>query len=138
MVLRTSSQAKVVVPYGQMGVGTNDIPDDYRVAIDGKVICEELKVQLSQNWPDYVFEKNYDLKSLEEVEATIKEVGHLPGVQSAKEIEAAGGVELGEMTFNQQEKIEEIYLHLIEMNKTMKTLKAENEQLKATVKALQN
>lgn len=131
IVLWTSTKAKTVIPNGAVGIGTKTIPTGYKMAVDGKVICEELKVQLSQNWADYVFDNDYDLLSLEEVQETIEEKGHLHNTPSAATLQAEGGIELSKMTINQQEKIEEIFLHLIELNKTVKELKAENAALKA-------
>ena len=104
-----------------------------------------MKVEMAAgSWADYVFEKNYDLKTLEEVEAEIIETGHLHNIASAEEIEEEG-LELKDMTINQQEKIEEIYLHLIEMNKEIiemneeiKRLQDENKTLKEQSKKLSN
>lgn len=113
-----------------VGIGTTpEVPYGYKLAVDGKVVCEELKVQLSQNWPDYVFEEGYNLMPLEEVEKAIKENGHLPGIPSAAEVEKEGGIEVGEMQRLMLEKMEEMTLHLIE-------LKKENEKLKEEVRAL--
>ena len=92
-----------------------------------------MKVQLSQNWADYVFNEDYDLLSLEEVESTIEEKGHLHNTKSAATFEAEGGIEISKVTINQQEKIEEIFLHLIEMNKKIETLEAENQALKTQI-----
>lgn len=50
---------------GNIGIRTTDIPTDYSLAIDGKAIMEEVKVQLKAEWPDYVFKDNYDLKSID-------------------------------------------------------------------------
>ena len=72
------------------------------------------------------------LKSLEEVEQHIAEKGHLPNTPSAQEIEE-GGLPLGEAAVNQQEKIEELFLYLIEMNKEIEQLKAENAALRAAM-----
>ncbi len=69
----------------------------YKVSIDGKVICEELKVQTSGSWPDYVFEKKYDLPSLENLEAKVMAQKHLPGIPSAAEVSAQKGIEVGDM-----------------------------------------
>jgi hypothetical protein len=51
---------------------------------------------------------------------------------SAKEIQA-DGLELGKITTIQQEKIEELFLHLIEMEKRMKKLEEENQALKTQI-----
>ncbi len=90
---------------------------------------------LSSQWADYVFEENYDLPKLEEVEQFIKDNKHLPNVPSAKEV-ADSGIELGEMTKIQQEKIEELTLYIIEQNKINKKQQEEIDELKKQVKLL--
>ncbi|HRD38866.1 MAG TPA: RICIN domain-containing protein, partial [Bacteroidia bacterium] len=80
----------------------------FQVWGDGKVYCTELNVQLTP-FPDYVFDKNYKLMSLENLESYIKENHHLPNVPSAKDVEA-NGANLGELTKLQMEKIEELTL----------------------------
>ncbi len=96
------------------------------------MIAEEVKVRLKANWPDYVFTPEYELPSLEAVEAHISEKGHLPNIASAAEVEADGYL-LGEMDVKLLEKVEELTLYLIDMNKEMKALKADNAALKALV-----
>ncbi|MGD1846787.1 MAG: hypothetical protein ACFB10_15470 [Salibacteraceae bacterium] len=125
-----------------MGGGTftqnkiNAQGDAYQLYVKGGIITEEMKVELAPgNWADYVFDEDYDLKTLEEVETQIAETGHLHNTASAEEIETEG-LELKSITINQQEKIEEIYLHLIAMNKELQALKEENEALKAKVQTL--
>jgi len=122
---------------GRVKIGAANFPTDisYELAVGGGIRAEEVFVDL-QPWPDYVFEKGYELKPLTEVENFINAEKHLPGVSSAKTI-AENGLNLGEMQKMQMEKIEELYLHLIEMDKQMKTLKAENESLKAKVERLE-
>jgi len=46
---------------GFTGIGTTNVSSGVRLAVDGKVLCEEVEVQLSQDWPDYVFEDDYAL-----------------------------------------------------------------------------
>ena len=61
LYLRTGGEYRMRInEEGLVGIGNNmdDIPDGYRLAVDGKIICEELRVELSQNWPDYVFEED--------------------------------------------------------------------------------
>ncbi|MFN0275413.1 MAG: hypothetical protein ACKVPJ_06700 [Chitinophagales bacterium] len=95
----------------------------YLLAVDGKVICEELKVQLSESWPDYVFADDYKLKSLQEIEDFIEANNHLPGIPSAAEVEAEG-IEVGEMQKAMMEKIEELTLYVIELQKQIDILKS--------------
>ena len=58
---------------GKVGIGTTDIPNGYKLAVDGKIIATELKIQLKNLWPpDYVFEKNYHLMSIPELKDFIE------------------------------------------------------------------
>jgi hypothetical protein len=107
---------------GGVSIGTSTIPSGYKLAVDGSIICEELVVKLSQEWPDYVFDENYYLKPLNEVDSFIKENGHLPGIKSAKEIKE-DGISLGEMNKQLMEKIEELTLYVIQLNKDIEALK---------------
>lgn len=96
---------------------------------DGLLRAREIKVDLD-NWPDYVFKKDYNLLSLNEVKAFIEENGHLPNVPSAKEVHEEG-VNLGEAAKTAMEKIEELTLYLIEINnKVEKQEEVLNEQSK--------
>lgn len=121
---------------GSVSISTQLTPTGYKLAVGGKIIAEELKIQL-QNlpWPDYVFSSDYRLPTLEEVEKQIKEKGHLVNVPSACEIEEKG-FEVGNMTTIQQEKIEELTLYIIEQNKINEKQSKEIEELKKTVKSL--
>jgi len=94
----------------------------FRVNGEGKVHCTELNVQLTP-FPDYVFEKNYKLMSLENLEGYIRENHHLPNVPSAKDVEV-NGANLGELTKIQMEKIEELTLYIIELKKEIDMLKS--------------
>lgn len=88
----------------------------------------DINVELN-NAADYVFDENYDLKSLDEVESFVKENKHLPGVPSASEI-AENGMSVSQMSNLLLEKVEELTLHMIELQKENKALKAEVESLK--------
>ena len=89
---------------------------DYKLHVADGIRTERVKVDLQTAWADYVFEADYNLKSLSEVEAYIKQNGHLPDVPSAEEV-AANGIELGEMNVKLLEKIEELTLYVIELEK---------------------
>ncbi len=103
----------------RIGTGAENGVTGYKVAIDGKVIAEEMRVQLSGSWPDYVFDDNYQLMSLDRLEDEIQKLGHLPGIPSAQEAEETG-IMLGDMNRMLLEKIEELTLHLKEL-KALKT-----------------
>lgn len=91
----------------------------YKLFVTGGILTEEVRVNLRGTnglWADYVFNKDYNLKPLSEVEKFISENGHLPNVPSAQKVKEEG-IELGEMAKIQQEKIEELTLYIIEQNK---------------------
>jgi hypothetical protein len=110
-------------------VNTTSGAAGYNVAVDGKIMCEELKVQDSGSWPDYVFADEYDLPTLEEVEAHIEENNHLLGVPDACTVEKEG-IMIGQMQKVMMEKIEELTLYMIDANKQIVELKNEVKELK--------
>ena len=108
-----------------IGVGTNNFTDgndSYRVSVNGAIRAHRVRVYTT--WADYVFAKNYSLPTLEEVEKHITDNGHLKDIPSAKEVEEKG-IELGEMNKLLLQKIEELTLYMIEMNKEIQTLKSQ-------------
>ena len=119
---------------GQVGIGIGNaanLPDpSYLLAVDGFAIMEEVMVQLSGSWPDYVFKKDYKLLSINDLEKSIKENGHLPGMPSAAEVEEKGGIEVGDMQTKLLEKVEELSLYIIELNRKIEKLEAANKELK--------
>ena len=119
-----------VKPNGDVAIGTTTPATGYKLSVAGKVMCEELKVQLQTSWPDYVFASEYPLKSLDEVSTFIDVNGHLPGLPSASEMEKSGGVEVGTMQVKLLEKIEELTLYVIQLNDQLVKLKAENAELR--------
>jgi hypothetical protein len=90
---------------------------------------ESLVAGIRNLYTDYVFDENYELRSIREVEQYIKTHKHLPGIPSAKEAESEEGVNLGELQRKMLEKIEEMMLYIIE-------LKNENEALKSEIKTI--
>lgn len=108
---------------GTVRIGNVAVPAGYKFAINGKMICEELKVKLaSSGWPDYVFSEKYKLPSLFEVEKYIQQHKHLPNIPSAAEVEK-NGIEVGDMQKRMMEKIEELTLYIIDLKKEIELLK---------------
>jgi hypothetical protein len=107
--------------------GDNGI-ESFRVEGSGLVRCRKIKVD-TQTWPDYVFEKDYHLMPLKELEEYIQTNKHLPNIPCQEQV-LKDGVELGEMNVKLLEKIEELTRYLIEQNKELKVLKEEVNQLK--------
>ena len=106
---------------GSAAFGTTYIPAGYKLAVEGKIIAEEVVVELRSTWPDYVFEKKYKLLPLNELELFVKKENHLPDVPSAKEIES-NGIELAKMNSVLLKKVEELTLYIIELDKKVADL----------------
>ncbi|MCV9387483.1 hypothetical protein [Reichenbachiella ulvae] len=83
------------------------------LTIKGHLHSREVKVAINAG-PDYVFESDYELRSLLDTKKFIEDNKHLPEVPSAKEMEASG-VELGQMNMLLLKKIEELTLYQIEL-----------------------
>jgi hypothetical protein len=100
-----------------------------RIVTQGEIGCKELQVALDPNsivWPDYVFRNDYRLPALSEVKAFITTHNHLPGVPSAAEV-SCEGVKLGEMNARLLEKVEQLFLYVIELEEQVKRLEAERK-----------
>ncbi|UOU96845.1 hypothetical protein MUU74_10095 [Chryseobacterium daecheongense] len=103
--------------------------DTGNAALNGKFEAKEVKVTLTPT-ADFVFEEDYNLPKLEEVEKHIKEKKHLPEIASAKVMEKEG-VNVGEFQIKLLQKIEELTLYSIEQNKQIKKLQEENKALQS-------
>jgi len=103
------------------GSNTMVIKSNGNVAIYGKLEAKEIKVQLAPT-ADFVFNEDYELKEIHEVELFIKDNKHLPDFPSGKEVKE-NGINLGEMDAKLLQKIEELTLYIIEQNKEIDKLK---------------
>ncbi|WP_299211112.1 hypothetical protein [uncultured Aquimarina sp.] len=117
-----------IMKNGNVGIGTADTKG-FKLGVAGKIAAEEIKVALYNAWPDYVFEDNHNLPTLQQVENHIAEKGHLENIPSAAEV-AKNGIQLGEMNAKLLQKIEELTLYMIEQNKKTENLIKEVEALK--------
>lgn len=127
---------------GNVGIGNGTdqvtVPAGYRFSVDGKIIVEEIKVELSTAWPDYVFNPTYKLMPIQALKSYIRERKHLPNVPSAQEIKDNGGMELGDMNKKLMEKVEELTLYLIDEHDRINSIQEELEALKAENQELRN
>ncbi|MEL6560878.1 MAG: hypothetical protein AAFQ94_21970 [Bacteroidota bacterium] len=116
---------------GSLGIGTSTT-GTHKLAVEGSVGSREVVVE-SSGWSDFVFADDYHLQPLEKVEEFINDNNHLPEIPSEAEV-LENGIKLGEMDAKLLQKIEELTLHMIEMNKRVKLLEEENKKLKAQQK----
>lgn len=120
---------------GNVTIGVATPATGYKLTVAGKIICTELKVQL-QPFPDYVFEKNYKLNTLKEVETHIETYKRLPGMPSAAEVESKG-MNVGAMQGKVVEKVEELTLYIIQQQKQIEASQKQMEALQQLVEKLQ-
>ena len=113
---------------GNVGIGTTQ-PDE-KLTVKGKIHAEEIIVDTNVPAPDFVFEDNYNLPTLVQVEQHIQDHKHLPDVPSAKEMQE-NGVNMGEMQMKLLQKVEELTLYVID-------LKKENEAMKEELRTIKN
>jgi len=111
---------------GNVGFGTE--PDSmYRIQIAGDMRAEEIIVETG--WADFVFEEEYNLRPLSEVESFIQKNGHLPDIPIGTSIESKG-LSVGEISMRFMQKIEELTLYSIDQDKR---LEIQNEQIKLLI-----
>jgi hypothetical protein len=103
---------------GHLGILTT--PTDYPLSVNGTIRAKEIKVET--DWADFVFEDDYQLMQLSDLEEFIKENGHLPEIPTEKEVEE-NGVSLGEMNSKLLQKIEELTIHMIQKDKEISDLR---------------
>ncbi len=127
----------IIKPDGTTGIGTplTNNPNNYKLAVNGMIGAKEIKVEIvSTTWADFVFEKNYNLMSLANVEAYILKHKHLPNVPTVADVEANNGIEIGKTQTLLLQKIEELTLYLINESKRIEKLEQENALLKQQLK----
>lgn len=93
------------------------------ISANGTVKAKEVNVTAT-GWPDYVFDENYSLRSLEDVERHYRSFGHLPNVPNEEEV-TQNGINVSEIAKIYLEKIEELTLYLVQQNERIKILEAQ-------------
>lgn len=101
--------------------GNVDLTNSYSLIVSKGILSEGLKIALDgeDDWADYVFADNYQLMSLEEVEQFVEANDHLPNVPSAAAM-AENGMDVAKTNAMLMEKVEELTLYVIELNKQLK------------------
>lgn len=118
---------------GNVGIGTTN--PNQKLTVNGVIYGKEVKVDINVPGPDYVFEKDYNLPSLEEIKNYIDQNKHLPEVPSAKEMEA-NGIKVSEMNMILLKKVEELTLYVIELKNENKNIREEFAEKIDALKAM--
>jgi len=121
----------VIKSNGKVGIVTTT--PDYKLDVNGTIRSKEIKVETG--WSDFVFEENYNLKSLEELETYISQNKHLPDIPTEAQVKEKG-INLGEMNAKLLQKVEELTLYIIEQNKGLKMQRKENQKQKCQIEIL--
>ena len=116
--------------------GNTALGNGFTCSYDGKVRAKEVRVTL-EGWSDFVFDNGYRLPPLSEIEKYVRQNRHLPDIPT--EAEAIGnGVDLGEMNARLLQKIEELTLYVIDLQKQIDQLKTEKKPLDKVYNILYN
>jgi len=124
---------KVSDKNGNFGIGVEK--PQHKLDVNGTIRSKEVKIEAT-GWSDFVFDEDYKLPSLTEVENHIKENKHLPDIPSEKEVKE-NGITVGEMQAKLLQKIEELTLYMIEQNKKIESLESKNNEQEKQIRKLQ-
>ena len=123
-----STESFVVLNSGKVGIGTTT--PQSTLSVNGTITAREIRVT-ETGWPDFVFEKDYTLPSLDKVASSIRDHGHLPGIPTSKELRKQGLAVSGMLAL-QMQKIEELTLYCIALHRENRHLKERLERLEKT------
>ncbi len=104
------------------------ILNDRKVRIDGVLYAREVQIK-TDVWSDYVFDSDYELMTLKDVESFISKNKHLPDVPPACQV-IEEGIDVGQMNVILLKKVEELTLYLIEMERRMSQMEKENSLIR--------
>lgn len=116
-----------------LSIGTDYIPPGYSMAVNGNVIAQSITVKLRDNWPDFVFKRNYKMLSLNGLKKYIDQNHHLPDIPTEKET-VETGINLERMNALLLKKVEELTTYLIEQNDTLRMQGAKLREQEKSIK----
>ncbi|MES2131831.1 MAG: hypothetical protein V4506_05730 [Bacteroidota bacterium] len=108
----------------QIGIKKSTAHANAMLMVDGKIVCKDLYVTATSDWPDFVFDANYKLTNLYDVRDYYEKNKHLPNVPTACEIEEKG-INISEISNIQMQKIEELTLYIVQLKMELDALKKE-------------
>jgi len=139
-ILRVSNPSTSKTPFLLKANGEMIIESSSRriLHLEANGLLRARRVKVDQDtWADYVFEKEYKLMPLNELDAFVKENKHLPNIPSTAEVKE-NGVDVAEMNMLLLEKVEMLTLYMIEQNNQSLELKAKIEKLQTEINELKS
>lgn len=115
----------------RIGIGTTS--PEHKLDIVGTARAHSILVN-TQKTADFVFEPDYRLPTLDSIKTFVQENKHLPGIPSAKQMEK-DGINVGDLQIDLLQKIEELTLHVIELDRINKE---QQRKIDALVNAIKN
>jgi len=107
---------------GKLGIGTTN--PDAILTVNGDIHATEIFVDNQILTPDFVFEENFSLKTIEEKAAYVAEFKHLPAIQSAAEMDK-NNVNLLKLNYGTLQELEEAYLYIFQLSEQLKGQQAQ-------------
>ena len=108
---------------GGLAIGDVEVPDGFKFAVNGDIKVKGIRVSVN-DWADNVFNKDYDLMSISELQKEIKRLGHLPEVPSEEKVKLEG-IDIETIQVLLLRKIEELTLYIIEQQQQIDALQQE-------------
>ena len=124
-----NTQRMIVKANGSVGIGTllTNNPKNYLLAVNGTIGCKELHIEInSTTWSDFVFNKGYKLMPLKELDTYIQKNKHLPEIPSNADVDNNKGIDVAQVQSKLLQKVEELTLYILELNKKIEALEAQN------------
>ncbi|MGM0478370.1 MAG: hypothetical protein ACQERC_04030 [Bacteroidota bacterium] len=140
LIMKLNASGELALNHNSSAQGATDrvltISNSNRKIVYVNAIEETLyarRIKIDQDpWSDHVFEKNYELMPLHELNSFIQTNGHLPEVPTTEEVQE-NGVDLAENNALLLKKIEELTLYLLEQKEETEALRKELKELRKKV-----
>jgi hypothetical protein len=135
LVIRTNNVVRMRVDkFGKVGIGT--LPpagavNGFRLFVEDGISTRDVMVKLGP-WPDFVFNEVYELRSIDALKDYLNTHRHLPGIPSAAELEAQGGVEVGDMQRRLLQVVEEQHLYILQLHERLSAAEQRLQVLEAS------
>ncbi len=133
-IITWGEQRMRITRNGAVGIGTDPpsgVVGDYRLFVENGIVCRDVLVKLG-DWPDYVFQPNYALMSMDDLRLFLRTNKHLPGIPSAAELETKKGVEVGDLQARMLKVVEEQALYILELEEKYRDLEQRMQMVESS------